>query len=349
MVRVIDSQVPADLQNGTGRPLNVAAEVDDVGPKMQRPVIVSGVDQSVRRAAVLPGSWRGRGPNTSGPDRNTLMMMRDPKNPSGGFAVVGQYSRRHNQSNRTLVRLLDPLLRLMPERLQLTVDVSPMTVHYVQSQGHGRYTLTPLTTEGGGLNTNAKATPTGELVLGPDGSMKGAHLTRRDPFGNGTEVIKFDGNEAGSRLEGFVPGGYFDSSDPKSGADYGGKDRNVLLTESGVAHFDVGGIRGAFDIIEPSPGIFTMVAQSPGTMHAEHVKDIEDRIWITLDIVSWKPSFTTNELIGINPHNPHDVRFLYEVHDRENSVRALVRNRGFVAPGIEPGLARRQTPPSERT
>lgn len=316
----------------------------------ERPSYAGGVDSTIERAPVPQGAFKGTGPNVSGPDRNALLMWKDPEDSTRGFAIVAEYSRTVDLFGmRTFSRLWNTI---MPERLKMTMDIPRIHLYSVQSQGEGRYSLTPLRGNTGTFDPPKEGKPVGELVLSGDG-MKGATLTH--PYGNGTETIRFDGSPVGSRLEPYVPGRYFDSARPQSGLDYFGKEANVTLSEDRVARYLVPGSDAlmSFHIHEPVPGLMRMTFRGPDRKLTPEEKafkaDIESRGWFTLDIVCWKAGekgskgMTTNEVLGVNLEDPTDVRFLYERHDRPTDLGTAIRD-GFVAPGINEALTRKQLP-----
>lgn len=64
-------------------------------------------------------------------------------------------------------------------------------------------------------------------------------------------------------------------------------------------------------MVEVAPKIFTFKPKGAITKGADKVLS---RIAVFVDIVNWKPFFTTDELLLVNPDDAKDVGFYYERH-----------------------------------
>ena len=84
-----------------------------------------------------------------------------------------------------------------------------------------------------------------------------------------------------------------------------------LQVNDKVADFFQEEIKGKFDMIETEPKIFTFKAKGAVEKGADKVLT---RIGVFIDIVNWKPFFTTNELLMVNPDDAKDVGFYYQRH-----------------------------------
>ena len=70
-------------------------------------------------------------------------------------------------------------------------------------------------------------------------------------------------------------------------------------------------IVGKFDAVEKAPGMYVFTTKGSVAKGADKVVN---RIGVFVDIVNWKPFFTTDELLLINPDDAKDVGFYYERH-----------------------------------
>lgn len=118
-------------------------------------------------------------------------------------------------------------------------------------------------------------------------------------------------------MEGWVPGDYFGSKD-STGGDYTHKRVNTRLGKDKSADFFQQDIVGKFDAVEKAPGMFVftprMYIAMPGAPASKGADKVVSRIAVFVDIVNWKPFFTTDELLLINPDDAKDVGFYYERH-----------------------------------
>ena len=63
-------------------------------------------------------------------------------------------------------------------------------------------------------------------------------------------------------------------------------------------------------IAERAPGIFVFTPRGQVT----GANQVASRVGVFVDIVNWKPFFTTDELLLINPDDARDLGFYYERH-----------------------------------
>ncbi|MBI4423206.1 MAG: hypothetical protein HY554_05745 [Elusimicrobia bacterium] len=258
-------------------------------------VAVSFLAPARGRAGPLPeGSFKGTTPFLGGPDVMALLVRKDPGNPSAYYAVLAEYDRLCGIP--------------APERLKITRWVPRLYAYRAEEIGRDRYAMKPLRVSAAGdIEVDGQAVAD-SLTLAKPGTMDGATLIRFNRNSVTTaETVTFSGR-AGSTWEDYVPGKYFGSKDA-SGGDYLKKDVNMTLSPDKVADFFQQDIRGQFQVAEKAPGMFTFAAKSPGNLGNDKVVT---RIGVFVDIVNWKPIFTTEELLLINPDDARDVGFYYE-------------------------------------
>jgi hypothetical protein len=245
---------------------------------------------STAAAGPLPdGSYKGASPRLKNDDVMSLIVR-------GDYAVLAEYTR----------------LRFIPgpERLEITNWVPRTYFFKVTPAGDLKYALKPQRVSASGeLEDDPGYLVANLLTLKKKGTLDGAVLSRYDK-GSAfvSESIAFDG-KLSSTWEDYVPGNYFGSKDA-TGNDYLHKAINTVLSEDMKAEFAQDEIKGKFDITKKAPGVFTFKAVSV-TLGAEKVTT---RIGVFIDIVNWKPFFTTDELLLINPDDAKDVGFYYERH-----------------------------------
>ncbi len=225
-----------------------------------------------------------------------LLIKQDPANKDSYYAIVAEYDRATG--------------RLSPERLALTKWVPRMYAYRIDKMTDLQYAMKPLrVSRTGDIEVDGSVSPD-NLSLAQSGTLDGAVITRYDK--NSVVVaerIKFKG-KLGSTWENYIAGNFFGSTD-SSGGDYFKKDINMVLSQDKVATFSQELIQGQFDVAEKAPGMFTFTAKRPDNKGNERVVT---RIGVFVDIVNWKPVFTTDELLLINPDNARDVGFYYERH-----------------------------------
>lgn len=239
-------------------------------------------------AAMPEGSFKGTSGQAAGPNIMAFLVRKDPADPKAYYAILAEYQRRSGAP--------------LPERLKLTVWVNRMYAYRLEETGRLTYSAKPLkVSSSGGFSVEGSAAAT--LTLANDGTMDGAILTRE------RESVLFDGRIS-STWEDYVPGNYFWTKD-STGGDYFKKNVNTTLSPDKVADFFTPEITGKFDVAEKAPGMFTFAPKSAGNLGEDKVLG---RIGVFVDIVNWKPVFTTDELLLINPSDPADVGFFYERH-----------------------------------
>ena len=249
------------------------------------------------RAGVLPeGSWSGSSALIHGPDVMALLVRKDPKNPTAGYALLAEYTRLPYIPG--------------PERLEIARWVPRLYVYRVEQIDKLRFALKPLRVSAAGeIEVDGGYPAFGELTLAAKGTASGATLTRYEKGSPAVaEVITFAG-KVSSTWESYVPGNYFRSKDA-TGGDYLKKDINTRLGKDKVGDFFQLDFSGKFDFVEKAPGMFTLTAQGP----VVGLNQAAGRIAVFVDIVNWKPFFTTDELLLINPDDAKDVGFYYERH-----------------------------------
>lgn len=247
-------------------------------------------------AGGLPsGGFKGSTPMLRRPDAMALLIKKDPQAADTHYAVLAEYDRLNGY--------------IVPDRLAITRWVPRLFVYRVDPVGELRYALRPL-----------KVTPEGEIVpedVAPDSltlakadTLDGAVLIRHEKNSVAVaERITFKG-KVGSTWENYIPGKFY-GTNRKSGGDYFNKKTNTVLTPEGDAEFAMEEVKGRFKIAEKVPGLFTFTTSAPNTVGADKLLS---RIGVFIDIVNWKPLFTTDELLLINPADPTDVGFFYERH-----------------------------------
>jgi hypothetical protein len=260
-------------------------------------LLLASVLASAARAGTLPeGSWSGSSALTHGPDVMALLVRKDPANPTAGYAILAEYTRL-------------PFIP-GPERLEIARWVPRLYVYRVEQIGKLRFALKPLRVSAAGeLELDGGYPAAGELTLAEKGTGRGATLTRYEK-GSAVpaEVATFDG-KVSSTWEEYVPGNYFRSKD-STGGDYLKKDINTRLGKDKVADFFQLDFSGTFDVVEKGPGLYVLAPKGP----VKGVNQAAGRIAVFVDIVNWKPFFTTDELLLINPDDARDVGFYYERH-----------------------------------
>lgn len=237
---------------------------------------------------VPEGSFKGTSGLAAGPNIMAFLVRRDPADPKAYYAILAEYQRRSGVP--------------LPERTKLTVWVNRMFAYRLEEVGALRYAAKPLRVSSGGEIT-VDGTAAATLTLANSGTMDGATLSRDQ------ESVLFDGRIS-STWEGYVPGDYFGTKD-STGGDYFKKNVNMTLSPDKVADFFTPEIKGKFEVAEKAPGMFTFTPKSAGNQGEDKVLG---RIGVFIDIVNWKPVFTTDELLLINPGDPKDVGFYYERH-----------------------------------
>lgn len=252
---------------------------------------------SAASAGGLPeGSFNGSSALLHGPDVMALLIRKDPVNPTAYYALLAEYTRLPYIPG--------------PERLEIARWVPRVYAYRVETIGKLAYSLKPLrVSASGGIETDPGAAPS-ILNLAKTGSIDGAVLER---YENGSalaaEKISLKG-KVSSTWEGWVPGNYFCSKD-STGGDYLKKDVNTTLSKEQVADFAHQEVVGKFDAAEKAPGMYVF---TPKGAIAKGADKVVTRIGVFVDIVNWKPFFTTDELLLINPDDAKDVGFFYERH-----------------------------------
>lgn len=247
-------------------------------------------------ASLPEGSYKGNTQFVRKPDVMALLIKQDPANKDVSYAILAEYTRING--------------RIGPDRLAITKWVPRMYAYRVEKISDLQYAMKPLhVTASGEITANGQASPD-HLTLKESGSLMGAVLTRYEK--NSVivaETIKLNGH-LGSTWEKYIPGTFFGTTD-STGGDYFGKGVNLVLSEDKVATFSQEKIKGEFAVAEKAPGLFAFTPIKTDNIGNE---DVVSRIGVFIDIVNWKPVFTTDELLLINPDNAKDVGFYYERH-----------------------------------
>lgn len=247
-------------------------------------------------AGPLPeGAVRGSSQLVGRPDVMALLVRKDPKT-DASYAVLADYDRINGY--------------VVPDRLAITKWVRRMYAYRVEETGDRRYALRPLrVSPAGEIEVDERRTPD-VLSLAEEGTLKGATLIRYERNSPVVaERILFK-RRLTSTWEDYVPGKFFGTKN-SSGGDYFRKGVNMVLSEDKAAEFAQEDIQGRFTVAEKAPGMFTFAPQGAGHLGADKVVS---RIGVFIDIVNWKPLFTTEELLLINPDDAADVGFYYERH-----------------------------------
>lgn len=251
-------------------------------------LVVSLFLSTALHAAAPQGSFKGSSPKLKGPDVMALIVR-------GDYAVLAEYTRLPYIPG--------------PERIEITKWVPRTYFYKLEPAGENRYALKAMRVSGGALEVDNGHLVASLLTLGKKGRMDGATLTRYDRGSNlASETITFEG-KLSSTWEDYVPGKYFGSHDP-TGGDYLHKAVNMTLSKDMVAEFTQDEVSGQFSVAEKAPGVFTFTPKGA----VKGADKIVTRIGVFIDIVNWKPFFTTDELLLVNPEDPKDVGFYYERH-----------------------------------
>ncbi|UPT75849.1 MAG: hypothetical protein M0D55_09350 [Elusimicrobiota bacterium] len=259
-------------------------------------LLTSLLAASAQAGPIPEGSW-GSG-EIEKSDIMSLIIKADAGNPTAGWAVLAEYTRLH----------VPIATGLLPERLRVANWVPRMYLYRVGQLDKLRFSLSPVkVSASGGLEIDTTKAVS-ELTLAQPGTLAGGTLARKED-GRPDETIVWR-NKISSTWEGYVPGDYFGSKD-STGGDYLHKRVNTRLSKEKVADFFQAEIVGKFDMVEAAPGIFTFKAKGAAEKGADKVLP---RIAVFIDIVNWKPFFTTDELMLINVDDARDVGFYYERH-----------------------------------
>jgi hypothetical protein len=259
-------------------------------------VLVAVLAGAAAAGPIPEGTW-GSG-EIQKSDIMTMVIKPDAKNPTAGYAVLMEYT-----------RLFLPIAtNLLPERLRVCNWVPRLYLYRVEQIDKLRFSLKTLKVgAAGGLEVDGSKAVS-ELTLAEKGTLVGAQLLRKQN-GAEDEVINFR-NRVSSTWENYVTADFFGSHDA-TGGDYLHKRVNTRLTADKVADFFQPEIKGKFDMVEVEPKIFTFKAKGAVEKGADKVLT---RIGVFIDIVNWKPFFTTNELLMVNPDDAKDVGFYYQRH-----------------------------------
>lgn len=242
------------------------------------------------------GSWGSDEIQKS--DVMSLIIKADKGNPTAGWAVLAEYTRLH----------VPIATGLLPERLRVCNWVPRIYLFRVGQIDKLRFSLKPVKVGASGGVEVDESKPASELTLAEKGTLAGGTLVRKEN-GREDETINWR-NKISSTWESYVPGAFFGSHDA-TGGDYLHKRINTRLSDDKVADFFQTEIKGKFDMTEVAPGIFTFKAKGAVEKGADKVLP---RIAVFIDIVNWKPFFTTDELMLINTDDAKDVGFYYERH-----------------------------------
>ncbi len=263
-----------------------------------RSFLLASILVTAAHAGPIPeGSWGGSSALIGGPDVMALIVRQDPANPTAGYAILAEYTRLPYIPG--------------PERLEIARWVPRLYIYRVEQIDKLRFAMKPLRVSAAGeIVVDGGYPATGELTLAKKGTLVGATLTR---FEKGSaavaETVAFEG-KVSSTWESWVPGNFFGSKD-STGGDYLKKDINTRLGKDKVADFFQKDIVGKFDAVEKAPGMYLF---TPKGAVAKGADKVVTRIAVFVDIVNWKPFFTTDELLLINPDDAKDVGFYYERH-----------------------------------
>ena len=240
------------------------------------------------------GAFWGASNLLKGSDVMTLVIRKDEANPKAAYAVLAEYTRTPIPPG--------------PERLKLARWVPRVYAYHLEPVAEKRYALRPLRLQNGEIVFDAETS--GVLVLDQKKLLKDAVLTRYEKGSSFiAERITFQ-TRASSRWEKLVVGQFYGSHD-STGADYLGKAGNMTIAEDGAAEFLQPDVKGSFRLVEKLPRMFVFQPAGGESLGADKILN---RIGVFIDIVSWKPFFTTDELLLINPDDAKDVGFYYERH-----------------------------------
>lgn len=267
---------------------------------------VAAVLLAVPASAGIPeGSYEGTSPFLKGKNVMAFIIRQDKSNPAHYYAILAEYDRN----------LLDKPINFPTPRLKVTKWIPRIYIFRLEANGDKKYAVKPLRVSAAGdIETDPGYPVAGELKLEKDGRMKGATLSRYDK-GSAlkAEEITFTGHKVSTTWEPYVPGDYFWSTDP-TGGDYLHKAVNSKLSADKVAEFTTKDVVGKYDVIEKLPGIFVLRQKQPAAEGDKGREKVEALIGVFIDIVNWKPFFTTDEFILINPDDPAAPGFFYERH-----------------------------------
>lgn len=255
-------------------------------------VAAAALASAARAGAIPEGSWGSD--QIRRQDVMALIIKADAGNPTAGYAILAEYT-----------RLPIPAL---PERLRVCNWVPRLYLYRIEQIDKLRFSLkTVKVGAGGGLEVDATKAVS-ELTLAEKGTVIGATLVRKEA-GKPDEEYHW-ASKVSSTWENYVPGEFFGSHDA-TGGDYLHKRVNTRLSADKSADFFQDEIVGQFDMVEVAPKIFTF---KPKGAIAKGADKVLSRIAVFVDIVNWKPFFTTDELLLVNPDDAKDVGFYYERH-----------------------------------
>ncbi len=253
-------------------------------------------------AGLPEGAFRGRSSliDTSlfRNDVMALLIKKDPAATDSYMAVLAEYDRV-------------PLTNLT-RRTAITKWVPRLYAYRIDKVSELEYAMKPLkVTPAGAIEVDASRTPD-QLILNRDNTLNGAVVSRygrtEQVAGTVEETIRLNGR-VGSTWEAFVPGSYY-GTNARSGSDYFNNRINMVLNADRTAVFSQEQVRGTFSIQEAAPGMFTFSA----TNVERGADQVTPRIGVFIDIVNWKPLFTTDELLLIDTEDASNVGFYYERH-----------------------------------
>lgn len=226
------------------------------------------------------------------------------------YAILAEYDRKSFAHFATL-----PVfgLPLGSRGSYLTSWVNRMYLYQVDRLTSTQYELKTLKVAADGEIEVDKDIKASLLTLKNANTLKGAVIQRFEGSSTVSETIQLNNKRpANSTWENLVPGRYFGTNN-NTGGDYFKKDVNTNLDDEGLLLVDRSEIKGAFQLEEKKPKMFTVTSLNSNNLGAEK---ITNRIAVFIDIVNWKElgieRFTTEELMIINPQNAKDVGFYYE-------------------------------------
>lgn len=268
-------------------------------------VVAAALLAAPASAGLPEGAFEGLSALLTGKNVMAFIVRKDPANSGQYFAILAEYDRN----------LLDKPINFPTQRLKVAKWVPRIYIYRLEPNGRLKYAMKPLRVSAAGeIETDPGYPVPNELKLAKDGKMKGAEIARYDK-GSGlrNETITFSGQPVSSTWEGYVPGKYFWSKDP-TGGDYLHKAVNSVLGEDKVAEFSTKDVVGKYDVVEKLHNIFVLRAKQPAAEGDKGREKTETLIGVFIDIVNWKPFFTTDEFMLINPDDPKDLGFFYERH-----------------------------------
>ncbi len=247
-------------------------------------------------AALQEGAWKGKSEKTAGfwdNDVMSLLIRKDPNDSSSYYAVLAEYERW-------------PMIRA--RKAAIVNWVNRIAAYRITQIDPNNYAMKHLTVSAEGKIVTDEAAGADLLTVSSNGPVIYRYEKGSSPQ-KLIETIELKG-KVNSTWEPLVVGRYFGSKD-SSGADYRHDEYNMEIFNNNTANFFQDDIVGQYAIGEEAPGMFVFKAISASNRGDDK---LTNRIGVFIDIVNWKPHFTSDELLLINPENESDVGFYYERH-----------------------------------